>query len=389
MNKRILWTAFQYLLAFALLAWVIWNSWGTPGSNGLGDVWARHIAPPTGVPREPIHWEFVVMGFTIYAAAVFLTLVRWYVLVRAQDLPLSLPDALRLGLVGCFYNAFLPGSVGGDLVKAAVLVRGQERRTVAVATVLMDRFLALWGLVWLVAVIGSGLWLAGALRGEAEGAAATIITASLVVLGASLAVWLVMGLLPDERAARFAGRLQRLPKVGGHAAEMWRAVWLYRRRQKSVWTAMFLTWVTHVGFVVAFYCAANALYDRTHAPPIPSLAQHFLIVPLGTVVGALPLLPGGIGITEYSYGGLYMLFRCAKQNGTLAQLVNRIMSITVGLLGFVIYRWQVRGRVETAAERGAPVPEAATNGAAAALGKDGIAKGSRFFDPQSAVRNPQ
>src|SRR5206468_1273564 len=69
---------------------------------------------------------------------------------------------------------------------------------------------------------------------------------------------------------------------------------------------------------------------------------HFLIVPVGIVIGARPLFPGGAGIAEAGFGGLYEWFSFAMQNGTLGSLVNRVMAITFGLLGFAIYRWQMR-----------------------------------------------
>ena len=53
---------------------------------------------------------------------------------------------MRLGMIGIFWNTFLPGAVGGDIIKATFLAREQSRRTVAVATVIMDRALALWAL---------------------------------------------------------------------------------------------------------------------------------------------------------------------------------------------------------------------------------------------------
>src|SRR5262249_54266655 len=160
-------------------------------------------------------------------------LVRWYVLVRAQGLPFRLSDAVRLGLAGFFFNTFLPGSVGGDVVKAAFLAREQNRRTVAVATVLMDRVIGLWGLFWFVALLGGAFWALGMLEGPAAGPSQFVVKGAAVVVGASAAVWLLMGLLPQRRAERFAGRLSRLPKVGGPAAEFWRAVWIYRCRQGS------------------------------------------------------------------------------------------------------------------------------------------------------------
>src|SRR5262249_62009496 len=88
------------------------------------------------------------------AGAMFLTFARWFVLVRALELPFRLRDAVRLGLAGFFFNIFLAGEIGGDVVKAAFLAREQSRRTAAVATVLVDRVGGLAGLFWPAALVG-------------------------------------------------------------------------------------------------------------------------------------------------------------------------------------------------------------------------------------------
>src|SRR4029077_18678965 len=128
-----------------------------------------------------------------------ITLLRWYVLVRAQDLPFTVPAALRIGLIGFFFNTFLPGSVGGDIIKAAALAREQSRRTVAVATVIMDRVIALWGLIWFVAVLGGVFWMCGWLDGTAAGPAQKIVLTAAAIVAVSVLVWLLLGLLPQHR----------------------------------------------------------------------------------------------------------------------------------------------------------------------------------------------
>src|SRR5262249_13871104 len=155
-------------------------------------------------------------------------LFRWYFLVRAQDLPFTLPDALRLGFIGFFFNTFMPGSVGGDVIKAAFVAREQSRRTVAVATVIMDRAIALWALVWFVALLGSVFWFGGFLEGSGQEPSKLIIHTAAGIVVVSFVLWMLLGLLPDHRAERFAGRLAGLPRVGHAAAEFWRAVWMYR-----------------------------------------------------------------------------------------------------------------------------------------------------------------
>jgi uncharacterized membrane protein YbhN (UPF0104 family) len=341
-NKRIVINACKYGLAVGLLAYIVYRNWDPPGGKGLKALWDR---------PEPFNFGFLAAAFAFYAAALVLTLVRWYYLVRAQDLPFRLPDALRLGLVGFFFNTFLPGAVGGDVIKAAFLAREQSRRTVAVATVIMDRIIALWGLFWFVALLGALFWAAGSLEGSAAGKI-TVGTAGAVVAG-SVVVWMLLGLLPPHRAERFAGRLGRLPKVGHSAAEFWRAVWMYRCRQKSVALALLISWVGFIGFVGAFYCCARALWDGDLAQPVPSLLQHFLIVPMGLVIQAIPGSPGGAGIGELGFGILYQWFGYSAGLGQMSTLLQRVITWTLGFLGYLIY-----ARMRTTVQPAAPAEAA-------------------------------
>jgi glycosyltransferase 2 family protein len=356
-NKRILWTALKYLVAAALLTLVVWMNWGhpeNPDDRGLGYIWQRHV-----VRGEPIHYTYLGLAFLCFAIAIPITLVRWYVLVRAQDLPFTLGSAFRLGLIGLFFNTFLPGSVGGDLVKAAGIAREQSRRTVAVATVIMDRIIGLWGLCWLVALLGGAFWLGGALEGgKAEAPSKLVVGLALAVVAASMAGWLLLGLLSEAQAVRLANRLERLPKVGGSAAEFWRAVWMYRRRQASVFLALALSVIGFLGFVPSFYFGARALGDA--APNmVPTLTQHFLFVPIGLVVQAVVPLPGGVGAGEYGFGKLFSWFGCPEPNGVLASLVQRVVTWTIGLLGYLVVVGMGRTKRAVAAENAPTTPRGA------------------------------
>ncbi len=336
MNKRLLWTVAKYLVAVALLAFVVWLNWGrpeNPNDRGLGYVWQHHV-----VQGQPIDYGALSLAFLFFGAAVPITFVRWWVLVRAQGLEFRVGNAFRLGVLGFFFSTFLPGSVGGDLVKAAGIAREQSRRTVAVATVVMDRLVGLWGLFWLVALTGGGFWAFGGLEGPAAGASKLIVGVSIAVVVLSLTVWFALGLLSETRATALADRLARLPKVGGSVAELWRAVWMYRKRQRFVFLALFLALIGFLGFIPAFYYSSVTLADAG-AGVVPTLAQNFLFVPIGLVVQAAVPLPGGIGAGEYGFGKLFRWFGCPEPNGVLSSLVYRLVGLGLSLLGYLVVAW--------------------------------------------------
>ncbi len=334
MFKRLAINLLKYLVAFGVLAFVVTSNWAPENGHGLSFVWEHHIL--TG--GVGVHWDYLACGFALFAVGVFLTLVRWYLLVRCQGLPLTFGNAIRLGMIGCFFNVFLPGSVGGDIIKAAALAREQSRRTVAVATVVMDRVIALWGLFWFVGMIGTAFWLLGQLEGEGGDKSKLVIQITGGLLAVSLVVWVAMGFLTNQRAEGFARRLTRLPKVGGSAAEFWRAVWLYRCQQLSVLLTLVLSWIGFGIFVTAFYCCAYTLWS-TEMGPMPTLQQHFILVPIGLIIRAVPGFPGGAGISEYGFGVLYVWFTGpgSMANGVLASLVQRVLEWTTGLIGYVFY----------------------------------------------------
>ncbi len=328
--KRVVWTLLKYVLAFGLLSWVIWKYWAPPDGYGLSFVWNKHF-----VQGAPVRWGYLALAAAILTVSLLITFVRWYILVRAQDLPFTLYHAVRLGLIGYFFNSFLPGSVSGDVVKAAFLAREQSRRTVAVATVVMDRALALWGLFWFVAVLGLVFWALGMLQPATQ----WITLCCAVLVGISVPVWVLLGYLPAYRAERFAERLGRLRRVGPAAAEFWRAVWMYRCRQWSVAVTLLLAWVGHVGFVFVFYFSVLSLWSPEYGP-IPSLAEHFLIVPLALLAQAIPIFPGGVGVGELGFGGFYAMLGSKYFIGVLGCLVSqRVIAWALGLIGYGVAQW--------------------------------------------------
>ena len=87
---------------------------------------------------------------------------------------------------------------------------------------------------------------------------------------------------------------------------------------------------------------------------IPSVAEHFLIVPIGLVIEAAPLFPGGAGIGEAGFGGLYAWFSCAATVAILGSLVKRVLMWVIGLVGYLVY---LRMKSHLPAQSAKPEPE--------------------------------
>ena len=357
----------KYGIGFGLLAWVISKYWDdkvietdgvsttTPGLKSL--------------LNGQIDYEWLAAATVLVAAAISLQLFRWYVLVRAVELPFSVYNAFRLGMVGLFYNTFLPGSVGGDLVKAYFIAKAHpERKTRAVATVLIDRAMGLFGLILFVAVVGGAAWGLGDPIISGNTKLQGMVKWTAAIAGGSALGFLLLGLLPQRRVDRFAGRLKWVPKVGGSLAELWYAVWMYRQRLGAVALGLAVTALSHVCLVGAFHCAAK-LFPPADPSQLATFPEHAVLAPVGFIVQAIPIAPGGVGVGEAAFAGLYKFAGRPETRGVVARLSLRIAEWLLGLIGYIIYlrmkaHHELPTEEEVEAEAEAP-PEDATGPPAA------------------------
>jgi uncharacterized membrane protein YbhN (UPF0104 family) len=86
--------------------------------------------------------RYLLAAFLLYIFSLVIRAYRWLVLLRSLDPDVSFGRLLRLYFVGAFYNAFLPSTYGGDVVRALELTQ-DTNPSVAIGTVLLDRMTGL------------------------------------------------------------------------------------------------------------------------------------------------------------------------------------------------------------------------------------------------------
>jgi glycosyltransferase 2 family protein len=334
--KRLLVTFLKYFVGFAILGYMIWRYWESPPDD-----------PGTGISDiklDEIHFGPLLIAFLLCAVGNFICWVRWFVLVRAQELPFTFVNGMRLGMVGFFFNTFMPGSVGGDIIKATFIAREQSRRAFAVGSVIIDRVIGLVGLFWLSAILGWFFWWLGYFQGEKLQPLQAALFLVTGVVGGSLLFWLALKLLSESTAQNWSRRLEGIPKVGHSMAELWRALLMYRRKGITVGMSLLMAIAGHVCFVITYFLSSTSLIENANL--IPSVFVHFLIVPLGMVGQAGIPLPGAIGAGEAIFAWLYVLVGKQGVFGFRMALVYRINNWVLGFISYMVYL-QVRPALKT------------------------------------------
>jgi glycosyltransferase 2 family protein len=295
-------------LALGLLAWTVWKN-----RAQLKEVWAR--SPDS---------RLFAAALAIYVTALLVTFYRWYRLVKALDLPFRLRDAVRLGFIGNFFNLVIPGAVGGDVIKAAFLCREQERKTQAVASMVIDRALGLLGLFVLASVVGAFVW-AGASR---DLRLVIAFAWSMVVCGA-------IGLAILFSPALFRPLLARLPADGKLAttlAELVAMASAYRAKLGVIALGLALATMGHALYVLAFYLADRGLFGNLAPGPV----SHFVVVPLILFTTAVPIPFGALGLTE-QFSEKVFRDVLGFSGGAVAMLGYRVVMYAAGLVSVIVY----------------------------------------------------
>ena len=313
----------QYLIGLGLLTHIVWSHWeGKAGVPGL---------------REMVHHErrltMLLLATACIVAATALQFSRWYLLVRGTGLPFTAASALRLGLLGLFYNTFLPGSVGGDALKAYFLAReNPQARAAALASVVADRMFGLFSLFTFVTLVGGGFWLGGNRAIATSIELQRVIESSLALVAIAVAAWVAIGFWPQSLADGALQSLRAIPKVGASLAGLWTAGWTYRRRPGVVAACLGLSLLNHFLYVMVFHFAA-AVFARTTA----SLPEHLSAVPIAYAFEGFFPAPGGVGGGEAIFGYLYRLLERPEIVGITGKLAMRVAQWGVGAVGFIAY----------------------------------------------------
>lgn len=97
--------------------------------------------------------RWAALAWSLSLAVIGGLALRWQLFLRRQDVRLPFKTIFSLTWAGQFFNSFLPGSTGGDLVKIYQLCRlVPDRKAVGAATVIADRLSAVAALLILAAV---------------------------------------------------------------------------------------------------------------------------------------------------------------------------------------------------------------------------------------------
>jgi uncharacterized protein (TIRG00374 family) len=272
-------------------------------------------------------WQWFLLALVLLLIGQIVNAVRWAVLSRPLGLPGGWADYIKLYFVGAFFNAFLPGVIGGDVVKAYYLSRDTRQVARPMTSVFMDRNVGVGGLLS-VGCVSSLLHPVS--LGE------TPLTPILVTLlaGYVLLNWAIL----SPRVHRFTiGVLDRigLAFFSKRLHNLFEAFGVYRHCPRRVGLMLMLAAGVHLFSYVAIFFIGKSLGAQ-----VP-LHYYLVFIPVIAIISMLPISVGGLGVRETAFLTLFGSVGLPAEQSVSLGLLWYVIVLLIGVPGIVFY---LRGR---------------------------------------------
>ncbi len=319
--KKILLTTAQILVTIALLYFVFRDP-------------AKRAQMATALHLANYWW--IALAILAYFVVEIAAAIRWQVLLRVQGIRLTNWRVGSLFFIGMFYNQFMPGGTGGDIIKSYLLLKETpDKKAGGLLAVVFDRVI---GLIALIGITGVLIflrydWLAQTPETK------RLLWFLLIVLGSAVLAlvtsFIISGFnLLNSLPHRFPGRAKLI--------EVSAAYHLYAHHWRATLVAFGMSLVAHLGTFATFLCVAYALHaeDVRVTPPIRvPVLDFFAIMPIERTISSLPISFGGAGWREIVLQILLHNLAGVKEGvanliGSLSFLIIIICALPGGIVYF-------------------------------------------------------
>lgn len=279
-----------------------------------------------------------VVTLGIFVVGQIIVGFRWWLLLRSQSIFIGFWAAVRLHFLGLFYNNCMPGSVGGDLVRAWYVTRHTEKKFEAALSVFVDRIVGL-----LSTLVIAAFFYVLFLQGQeniivAEGKGGFFHSLSgykwiLLWFFVALAIVLFGFILykPTRRILAkawsfiFAHSLRAMERLKNAAV-------IYCSKPLTLFSVFGLTIFLQIMVITGFWFLGRSLGITT------GIKYYYVFFTLTWVLGAIPISIGGAVVVE---GMLIVLFvniaNVAEGSAYALALCQRAVWILASLPGAAIH----------------------------------------------------
>lgn len=308
--KRILTTVLQIAITVLLLWWIFHDP-------------AKRARMAEALKLANLWW--FLPGLAVFGLVLALQTQRWQLLLHAIDIRLPWTRTWRLVMIGMFFNLFLLGATGGDVVKIFYAMReaGQEKAA-AFLSVVLDRVMGLLALSLVSTAVV--IWKFKILMSTSD--AKVMLAIIALVLGGSLGV---VAAAVVVAVLRLEDRLPpRMPLRRG-IIDLAIATRHYAKAPGTLLSVFALSVVVHLLIFSTFYFSALAFATGLGFADICS------VMPIVNTITALPISLQGVGWRENLFERLLGLYGTPAPVADLVSMGGYLLTVVWSLAGGVVF----------------------------------------------------
>ncbi len=273
----------------------------------------------------------VALGFLLAVFAHIVAGLRWRFVLKNMGLKVPRGEVLCMLFSGLFFNLFFPSLIAGDAARIFFLTRKFRNVKKGAASVLIDRFS---GVVGLVVVVTGGFFLGRNLVGEPE-----------ILLGVMTLVAIGLGVVFLIYHPFFFSLLERVSRIRARWHEKvctFHGEFALVRRRPSVFLILSLGYsliIQSIG-VLTCYVLARGMGAEV------GLIYFFILIPITMLIAFIPVTIAGLGTRELVMVYLFSKVGMAQSVSFSMSLLSFIFLLLIGLLGGLVYVTLYHRRLE-------------------------------------------
>ena len=279
--------------------------------------------------RDVAHrWRLLLAGTLAFGGCLAVCALRWRILLAGQDLKLAWFRSWVLYMIGHFFNSFLFGVTGGDLVKAFYAAKlTHHKKAEVISTIILDRLVGLFALVILIVAI-----MACRLRfflAHPETRVALIFFTGLFFGGIVLCFIMFRQDIFDRWP--WLRRLKENSAVGSLISRMYGVFQIALTEPSVMWRTLGLSILNHIMLVTSVALLGLALAVR-----LP-FVDYLTTIPIVNAVAAIPVTPGGLGTRETAARFLLGVLDVPATRAVLLSLLMYASQLAWSVVGGAVY----------------------------------------------------
>jgi uncharacterized protein (TIRG00374 family) len=268
---------------------------------------------------KDISYFVFVVSVSISLIRIWLTGLRWEALHPDNEAKLSKWNYFRFSMLAHLFNLFMPGALGGDIVKTLYAVNEQKSKQIkSVIAVIVDR------VVGLISIFIFGL-LALALNHNTYNF--DILNLVIICTGLFVFILLIINKKVIVFFEKIINRYTFLKRFLGKIILNWKeSVYYYAKNRKKVLYAYLLCIPIHLISFFIFYIFGKSLGMEI------SFFEMVFSVAIMWLITTLPISIGGIGVREFSLIWLLGIFNILPELAITLSIMVYINTILISLL---------------------------------------------------------